>query len=366
MVGQLVESHGDDKDDVVSRSRDLRTLDALRTGQTRFPGTPENYQKYGTGQPPVAVARRAGQSDGADGGHVLGAGGDTFVPSGTPQNSTSTSSIARSVQWQLIGNVTGVENESQRGENLVYGHIHIAKTAGSTINRKFSLFFDNVCGNKGHSFDAIRVHDRHRRGGRGDVKSNHSAHSHFFHSQAQVRPSFLQKRMDEIGYEHCDWISHEISWQFWRKFSSWPAKVQIHLPCRDPVDHIVSHIMSVLNHQKKRFQCDRTWKRQIDSAMRSYSNRFSKQMLKIDNLDLKCVRFHHLIDGTYFKFMQSKLQERRVKRPITRLYYHTNIKRNEKAECVWNDKKLLQNMTAYMISKGDYYNFCSSCSAWLI
>ena len=171
--------------------------------------------------------------------------------------------------------------------------------------------------------------------------------------------------MDEIGYEHCDWISHEISWQFWRKFSSWPAKVQIHLPCRDPVDHIVSHIMSVLNHQKKRFQCDRTWKRQIDSAMRSYSNRFSKQMLKIDNLDLKCVRFHHLIDGTYFKFMQSKLRERRVKRPITGLYYHTNRKRNKKAECVWNDKKLLQNMTAYMISKGDYYNFCSSCSAWL-
>jgi hypothetical protein len=281
---------------------------------------------------------------------VLGAGGDTSVPSGTPQNSTSTSSSARSVQWQLIGNVAGVENESQRGEILVYGHIHIAKTAGSTINRKFSLFFDNVCGNKGYSYDAIQVHDRQSRRARGDAISEKRKHG----SKTRL--------MDEIGYEHCDWISHEISWQFWRKFSSWPAKVQIHLPCRDPVDHI----MSVLNHQKTTFQCDRTWKRQIDSAMRLYSNRFSKQMLKIDNLDLKCVRFHHLIDGTYFKFMQSKLRERRVKRPITGLYYHTNRKRNKKAECVWNDKKLLQNMTVYMISKSDYYHFCSSCSTWLM
>lgn len=35
----------------------------------------------------------------------------------------------------------------------VYGHVHIAKTAGTTLNGRMASRFDNVCGHKGYSVD---------------------------------------------------------------------------------------------------------------------------------------------------------------------------------------------------------------------
>ena len=238
----------------------------------------------------------------------------------------------------------------RRQADLVYGHLHIAKTAGSTINTVLALYFDNVCGHKGYSYDAVQSFDQR---GEDLFSKNYPGFS---------RRRVPQKLMAEIGFENCDWISQESNWKFWEQFSSWPAKLQIHIPCRDPIDHI----MSIFNHKNKKFRCDSSWKNQIDQALRVGGNRFSKQMLDIRNLEFKCVRFQHFIDGSYFRFMLDKLRERRIKRRVANLNRKMNKKRNKDAECVWQDKKLQKDMNAYLLEVSHYYQFCSACTAWLI
>ena len=39
--------------------------------------------------------------------------------------------------------------------DVVYGHVHMAKTAGTEINGELAMHFERVCGNKGYSYDAV-------------------------------------------------------------------------------------------------------------------------------------------------------------------------------------------------------------------
>jgi hypothetical protein len=43
---------------------------------------------------------------------------------------------------------------------VVYGHVHLGKTAGTTINGELALHFERVCGNKGYSYDAYQFNKR--------------------------------------------------------------------------------------------------------------------------------------------------------------------------------------------------------------
>jgi hypothetical protein len=44
----------------------------------------------------------------------------------------------------------------------------------------------------------------------------------------------------KIGYEDCDWISIERHAVFLSQFASWPFPMELHLPCRDPLDNLMS------------------------------------------------------------------------------------------------------------------------------
>ena len=41
----------------------------------------------------------------------------------------------------------------------VYGHVHIEKTSGTTLNGRMAARFDNVCGHKGYSLDFVRAQE---------------------------------------------------------------------------------------------------------------------------------------------------------------------------------------------------------------
>jgi hypothetical protein len=43
---------------------------------------------------------------------------------------------------------------------VIFGHIHIAKTAGTEINGVLAQRFERVCGVKGYSYDAISFNQR--------------------------------------------------------------------------------------------------------------------------------------------------------------------------------------------------------------
>ena len=43
--------------------------------------------------------------------------------------------------------------------NMIYGHVHIAKTGGTTINGILANGFEGVCGNKENSYNAYVVNE---------------------------------------------------------------------------------------------------------------------------------------------------------------------------------------------------------------
>ena len=83
----------------------------------------------------------------------------------------------------------------------VYGHVHIEKTSGTTLNGRMAARFDNVCGHKGYSLDFAQaqiVAQKHIHNGTwnqyartGDIVDK--AYPEF--SRTRVHP----RVMDEIG-----------------------------------------------------------------------------------------------------------------------------------------------------------------------
>ena len=44
--------------------------------------------------------------------------------------------------------------------NVVYGHIHIMKTGGTSLNGILATKYERICGHKGYSYDAILQNER--------------------------------------------------------------------------------------------------------------------------------------------------------------------------------------------------------------
>ena len=63
-----------------------------------------------------------------------------------------------------------------------------------------------------------------------------------------------------IGFEDCDYISIEENWEFWPntfpdgKFHN--ISMELHVPCRDPVDHILSQCNHKSAKRGKEFKLD--------------------------------------------------------------------------------------------------------------
>merc|ERR1719382_72290 len=94
------------------------------------------------------------------------------------------------------------------------------------INGELALNYENVCGHRGYSYDYAQSKGR-----------NDSIKKLFpRYSKGRV-PGLL---MSEIGFEDCDFISHEVRWQFWTQELNLSDKLELHLPCREPIDHLMS------------------------------------------------------------------------------------------------------------------------------
>lgn len=115
-------------------------------------------------------------------------------------------------------------------ENSFFGHIHIAKTAGSSFNRVVARRYYGVCGHKGYSFmqpfpDVIR-----------NIRDPRYPRNH--------RNRVAEARMVDWGYHNCAFISVEDNWSKWEKITEIFRKNKVEtvalLPCRDPIDHFMS------------------------------------------------------------------------------------------------------------------------------
>jgi hypothetical protein len=247
----------------------------------------------------------------------------------------------------------------------IYGHVHVAKTAGTTLNGRLAARFDNVCGHKGYSLDfyqALKVTEKHIRPD-GTWKMKERTGDLVDKSFPKFsRTRVPQKVMDEIGYENCDYISLETSWSVWNKrFKNWPFPIELHVPCRDPL----SHLMSRCNYVKHTFVCSTDEARledEIRQCMRAERPiRFHSNL--IDQFPgIKCFDYNAIDE--YVEFMAPKLRERRWQ--VEYVHRTTNEYRNKSAECIWDEAHAESRAMVERLlhTKGDAHHlvkFCDAC-----
>jgi hypothetical protein len=228
---------------------------------------------------------------------------------------------------------------------IIMGHIHMAKTGGTSVNGMIANKFERVCGHKGYSYDAYQANERFK-------KLDNTRLTQF--GRDRVMPS----TMSEIGWEDCDWISHETGHKFWFQFDDFhDTPMELHLPCRDPIDHL----MSQCNYKGKKLSCNGTDEELIESVESCFAflHRFSMELTNRTKTTLKCYDFRQQFT-TYMDYVSEKLQPRRF---VSENYKQreTNKKRNKKNECIWNHHSLMARVESYLISNVEYYNFCKQC-----
>uniref|UniRef100_A0A7S2IHD6 Uncharacterized protein n=1 Tax=Helicotheca tamesis TaxID=374047 RepID=A0A7S2IHD6_9STRA len=218
-------------------------------------------------------------------------------------------------------------SRSSTKNKVRYGHLHMAKTAGTALNQAMAKLYKNVCGNKGFTF--------------------------------KTDFQLIQRRelFKDVNYEDCDWISSEKPASFWDALVDPQQAVELHVPCRDPVHHL----MAIVKYEDEVFDCDAAnMKRQVDRFMTYVVNRFHPRLYR-RNLDMKC--FDYFAVPQYVDYMSQYLDavpKHRIADFIRPMGAPANPRRVDD-ECIWKDKELVKSVEEYMISKYHYYDFCSKC-----
>ena len=289
-------------------------------------------------------------------------GGDNGNHSNTAPRSISTHKDDDEAPPPLSDDDDDATVKTATNTNKIYGHVHIAKTAGTSLNGMLANKYERVCGHKGYSHDAYQANERAKvkfmTGVRTSVAGN-----------APYGPDRVNdKDMVDMGFEDCDWISHETDWRFWAnnfghgRFHD--MEMELHVPCRDPIDHL----MSMCNHQRSLgrikdvgLSCndpgDERFTKAIDDCIVHVTDRFDFELGV--HFNLKCYKYEKQF-STYMEIMERTLQKRRI---ISEPYIprESNAARVPKSECIWNNDSARERANQYLLENFDYYKFCKAC-----
>lgn len=205
-----------------------------------------------------------------------------------------------------------------------------------------------------YSYDSFEANERFKQSDKRDIQSRiEDLYSKF--SRIQNRGKVPKEIMDEIGYQDCDWIAVERSWKFWpNTFSNWSIPLELHLPCRDPVDHLLSQC----NHRHKAFNCNATEHdmiQQIDDCIVLVNERFSTKLA--DKFPIKC--FSSDRSSEYMEWMGTRLDRKRIETEY--VFRASNRDRKKDKECVWEHMDIQDVIRKRLLEKYDYYAFCNEC-----
>ena len=93
----------------------------------------------------------------------------------------------------------------------------------------------------------------------------------------------MPAEMNHRGFEDCDWISHEINWQFWL---SLPRPLELHVPCRD----ISEHLLSIANHQNLQFECQADGKSEFNRVIAGFNfDRYDDKLVNTEGIEAYCL-----------------------------------------------------------------------------
>lgn len=240
--------------------------------------------------------------------------------------------------------------------NVIYGHIHMSKTGGTSLNGILATKFERVCGNKGFSYDAYGRNERAKVNPHPEtIMKSHDGYDRLrkYHSK-------------RIGFEDCDYISMEDTWTFWSKtfpnatFHGIP--VELHIPCRDTIDHILSTCDRGRNKIIRcNYDTDQEFYKSIDKCRSKFLNRFHFNLLQI--FTVKCFDFRKQFTTYVDTIMANKLQSRRiVSEPyVMRSTDMGSPRRNKTVECLWDHPDLMEKAKKHLLDDVSYYQFCNTC-----
>jgi len=282
-------------------------------------------------------------------------------------------------------NDTGILSANDRKPNsVVFGHLHMMKTAGTEINGLLASRFKSVCGHKGYSYDAyqfnkrleINVGNHTPKENTGDLVNKHiKKHNRGrvpqkiipgHHTPQENTGDLVNKQwknfnrgrvpldiMREIGFEDCDYISLETGWKEWSNvLKAVGARIELHIPCREPINHL----MSMCNMFKKTFNCAGNIELEIRKCMILF-DRFNDALTRNVKLDLKC--FNPIPIDPYIQYMGDRLQRKRKENRY--IHRDTNQIRNKDKECIWKMPDIKRKVRDILVNSYEFFHFCDIC-----
>lgn len=222
---------------------------------------------------------------------------------------------------------TVVENLSK---SVAYGLVNMAMGGGTAINRILSVKYERVCGSQGTSYHAFRREDE-----------------------------IIPDTMYETGFEDCDYIAMEVPQIEWKKEVKLDRPVELHIPCRDPIDHLMSMCALMQKYFKCRNISDEELIIQVDGCLSSSLERFHINMAPSPDFTMKCFSATSKMDD-YIKYMGKTLQPKRIQGKMKGI----SPRKNAGEECIyktWNEdvkikvEEILINQTSY------YFQYCKEC-----
>ena len=252
--------------------------------------------------------------------------------------------------------LTNFCHQSKQRTQRLFGHVHIAKTGGTTLNGILAIKYERICGNKGYSYDYYQANKRFNitHVAWQQTQDSISNTASGLHNRGKV-PIII---MDEIGYEDCDYVSSEANTKFWHRFGDWDMPMELHVPCRDPIDHL----MSQCNYRYHKFNCRESISKEIPKCMVGHNfKRFNFDLTNnsiFRNIDIKCFDYKRTFND-YIDYIGNFLDSKKITSEY--VIRDTNKKRNNADECVWMDPQIRTEIEHFMKNNYDYYSFCDSC-----
>ena len=227
--------------------------------------------------------------------------------------------------------------------NKLFGYVHIGKAGGTNLNSLFANVFERVCGNKGYSFESYKENE----------VAKHLGNGYPVESFNEAEP---------VRFEDCDYVANEVNYKFWiqnfgnESFHGVP--MELHVPCRDRIDHV----MSQCNYWRYSLDCaitsDEDFFRTIEEECFTFVHQRYQHELK-DHFDVKCFDVKKQFT-TYARHMSQYLERKRFQSVpfIPRL---SNRPRNRTKECIWSRPDLREKLEKYLLENVPYYQFCEDC-----
>ncbi|CAL6390605.1 unnamed protein product [Bathycoccus prasinos] len=239
---------------------------------------------------------------------------------------------------------TGYDKFGIQVNNSWFHHIHIAKTAGSTMNKRLARRYYGVCGNKYTSCIEPLEHTSDDRA----PEFGDSLHKDW---------SF--DSMTKKGFHDCTLVSHERDWDAWvkqvlpdHKFHANATMVML-LPCRDPLEHFFSQCNYNMHNATKIFANVTSCEEGMNNCGLVAQNRFDINM--IQSWD-KVVLFKHSAFDSVFSLLDNHIPLRKFLLE-SKFDPSTNAERkpeNEKLSKMCSKEKLVEALR----KKWSYYSFC--------